>query len=385
MLTINTLKMAKVEVKQTPRQLNPYGEKLMKIWYDDSEPPKNYIWYKDEEYNYWNGNVWEPFELWTVQPEKEHHGHKHNCCCDEKAKFEKYKKDVLASVLKLIKSQNPESASALLARIETLERDVDRLKQINHDLFVKNSELESLLDSLGYAKLSDIADLDQLTNINNRLTAAEQNINTNATNISNNASNISNHESRISALESASGNNYDARITALENAGYITEEALEGYATQNYVDTAIINANIPRSLSVLNNDCGFITLSDLPEISSYDDSELRGRIGAIENANYNGRIASLDNRVTTLENKPFDEYLTSEEEQVISASLNDLNGRVVTLEAVDSVTHNDLDNYYTKQESDNKYEPKMIDITEQNYNQLDQPQQDVVYNIISGE
>jgi hypothetical protein len=43
MLTINTLKMAKVEVKQTPKQLNPYGEKLVRIWYDDDMPPKNYI------------------------------------------------------------------------------------------------------------------------------------------------------------------------------------------------------------------------------------------------------------------------------------------------------------------------------------------------------
>ena len=42
-LTINTLNMGKVEVKQVPRRLNPYGEKLMKIWYDDSMPPKNYI------------------------------------------------------------------------------------------------------------------------------------------------------------------------------------------------------------------------------------------------------------------------------------------------------------------------------------------------------
>lgn len=236
--------MGKVEVKQTPRRLNPYGEKLVRIWYDDDMPPKNYIWYKDDEYLYWNGKHWEPFEFGEIVSKNHHKDHKHHCCCDEDIKFEKFKKDVLASVLKLIKSQSPESISALLSRIETLERDVNALKQINHELFVKKSELESLLNSLGYIKLSDI---------NDRLTTAEQNINVNS-------ANISDYESRITALESTSDNNYDERISALEQAGYITSSALDGYATQNYVDTAINGLNIPRSLSMLTNDCGFVSV-----------------------------------------------------------------------------------------------------------------------------
>lgn len=323
MLTIKTLNMAKVEMKQTPKRLNPYGEKVLKIWYDNnSEPPKNYIWCRNDGYEYWNGKHWEPWEPNEVFGKKHNH-HNCDCCCDKDIdiKLEGFKTKLLESVLKLIKSQNPESTTLLAARIGVLESQVSELMQINHDLFVKNTELASLLNSLGY----------------------------------------------------------------------VTADILDDYATKNFVNTAITNAGIPRSTSSLINDSGFITMADLPQYS-YDDSEVKARLSTLENANFGGRITSVDNRVTAIDNrvtilegKPFDQYLTGTEGEVISASLNDLNDRILTLEAVNPVEQSDLNNYYTKQESDNKFEPKMIDLTEGEYNQLNQPEQGVVYNIIAGE
>ena len=347
--------MGKVEVKKVPRQLNPYGDKLMKIWYDDNMPPKNYIWYKDEEYCYWNGQDWEPFELGTVESNNRHKHHKHGCDCDccENIKFEKFKKEVLSAVLKLIKSQNPDSESALISRIQTLEGEVNSLKQINHNLFIKNTELESLLENLGYVKEEDIAGLDALTGLEERLNGFDDRISTNNRN-------VSNLNSRLASIESS----VPSRLTALENAGYITQSSLNNYATQSYVNSAISNINVPTSMSELDNDMGFVSgveviyhedeepriisngdtvylvdnveydregqgvnkiyVSMMPhqisietsDVEPYDDSSLQDRMG------------SLENRVETIE----EDYISSEQEEVIAASLNDLNDRIVGLD-----------------------------------------------------
>ena len=337
--------MGKVEVKQVPRRLNPYGDKLMKIWYDDNMPPKNYIWYKDDEYCYWNGINWEPFEFGDIESNNKHNHHKHGCDCDccESVKFEKFKKEILASVLKLIKSQNPDSEPALLNRLQILENDVNTLKQINHNLFIKNTELESLLESLGYVKSEDIEGLDALTGLNERLNGFD-------TRISTNNRNVSDLNSRLASIESS----VPSRLTALENAGY---------ATQNDVNNAISNINVPTNLSDLQNDMGFVSgvevvyheneeprvisngdtvylvdnveyneeghndnklyISMMPhqisietsDVEPYDDSSLQDRMG------------SLESRVETIEG----DYVGSEQEEVIAASLNDLNDRIVGL------------------------------------------------------
>ena len=283
--------MGKVEVKQVPRRLNPYGEKLMKIWYDDNMPPKNYIWYKDDEYCYWNGINWEPFEFGDIESNNKHNHHKHGCDCDccESVKFEKFKKEILAAVLKLIKSQNPDSESALLNRIQTLERDVNTLKQINHNLFVKNTELESLLESLGYIKSEDIEGLDILTGLDEKLSRFD-------TRISTNNRNISDLNSRLASIESS----VPSRLAALENAGYVTEQWVENNAI---IPAANVSCNISgdifdfdnvnRGLSDLvskvedmNNDISSFDsrISSIEESggTSYDDSDLRSRIESLE-------------------------------------------------------------------------------------------------------
>ena len=73
--------------------------------------------------------------------------------------------------------------------------------------------------------------------------------------------------------------------------------------------------------------------------------------------------------MSALESKPFDDYLTTDEEMVISASLNDLNDRVLVLEnTVDNIPSDtsDLTNtagFITQTTADSLYEPKFTDLT----------------------
>lgn len=370
MLTINTLNMGKVKVKQTPERLNPYGEKLVKIWYDDSMPPKKYIWYKDGEYHYWDGEHWEPFD-WDVpeqtdnQNNGEHSGkHKHRCDCDccEQIKFENFKKEVLAAVLKLVKAQDRKADSELENRVEELESDVNVLKQINHDLFIKNTELEIILQDMGYIKESNLAESETISEINNRLATLERLSSENIANIGNIVSRLSGH---------------DSKIAALENANYITEEDLAEYADKDYVDDAISRINVPTKVSDLENDSGFISEVNVElidseeepivlangdvinlvetatynrdenkieinrrpyqinieteEIEPFDPSELEERIGDVE-----GDLAETKENVAEFKQE-LNENL-SDNELVISAAFNDLNDRMISVvERVDKI------------------------------------------------
>ena len=357
--------MGKVEVKQTPRRLNPYGEKLIKIWYDDSMPPKKYIWYKDEEYHFWNGQYWEPFELGDANEgvnnkdnAEKNHNHNHNKCdnhscncdCCEEIKFEKFKKEVLSAVLRMIRGHEQESPQELEDRIEVLERNVDVLMQINHDLFVKNSELESILEDLGYLKEDDIEDLEILSGLDERLNRIENRISDNEANI----------------------RNMNSRIANLENANY---------ATKQYVDDAIANIHIdPFDPSGLEERIGSVE-SDLSQLNEsvseieqiMDDNELvissafndlnsrlldvNGNISGIkeelndslsklkeeleENLSEHEEVAAeafndLNDRMLVVENTP-NEY-NHEKELVIAAALNDLNDRMISVvERVDKI------------------------------------------------
>ena len=341
--------MGKVEVKQTPRRLNPYGEKLMKIWYDDSMPPKKYIWYKDEEYHFWNGEYWEPFELGDsdegVNNKDNNNGNRNhgkcdnhcNCSCEccEEIKFEKFKKEVLSAVLRMIKGHEQESPEELEDRIEVLERNVESLMQINHDLFVKNTELESLLEDLGYIKEEDIADLEVLSGLDDRLNGIERNVSDNTSNI----------------------RNFNTRINNLENAGFVTSDALNDYATKSYVDNAISNINIPTKISDLENDSGFISEVNVELIDSEEEPIALANgdvINLVETTTYNRDENKIKiNRhpyqinIETEDVEPFDpseleEHINSVEndlseieqkvndnELVISSAFNDLNDRML--------------------------------------------------------
>ena len=353
--------MGKVEVKQTPRRLNPYGEKLMKIWYDDSMPPKKYIWYKDEEYHFWNGEYWEPFELGDSDEgvnNKDNNNGSHNhgkcdnhcnysCECCEEIKFEKFKKEVLSAVLRMIRGHEQETPEELEGRIEALEENVNVLMQINHDLFIKNTELESLLEELGYLKEEDVAGLEVLSGLDERLN-----------NIEGEMSTVRDNTANIRTLNN--------RLIAVENAGYITSDALSDYATKSYVDNAISNINIPTKVSDLENDNGFISEVNVELIDSEEEPIALANgdvINLVETATYNrdGNKIEINRRpyqisIETEEVEPFDPSALEEriggvesdldetkddiaefkqdaenKELVISAAFNDLNDRVIDL------------------------------------------------------
>lgn len=80
-------------------------------------------------------------------------------------------------------------------------------------------------------------------------------------------------------------------VSAFTNdAGYITNSALSGYATETYVDTAISGLSIPTKTSDLTNDSGFITSSDLP--TNYVTTDTTQSIAAqktfTNNVNFDG-------------------------------------------------------------------------------------------------
>ena len=318
----------------------------MKIWYDDNMPPKKYIWYKDEEYHFWNGEYWEPFELGDSDEgvnnkDNNNSNHNHgkcdnhcncNCECCEEIKFEKFKKEVLAAVLRMIRGHEQESPEELEDRIEVLERNVESLMQINHDLFVKNTELESLLEELGYLKEDDIEDLEVLSGLDERLNNMENRISDNEANI----------------------RNFNSRITTLENANYITEEDLAEYADKNYVDEAISRIHVPTKVSDLENDSGFISEVNVELINSEEEPIALANgdvINLVETAIYNRdeNKIEINRRPYQINIEPFDpseleEHINSVEndlseieqkvndnEIVISSAFNDLNDRMLDI------------------------------------------------------
>lgn len=335
--------MGKVEVKQTPRRLNPYGEKLMKIWYDDSMPPKKYIWYKDEEYHFWNGEYWEPFELGDSDEgvnNKDNNNGSHNhgkcdnhcnysCECCEEIKFEKFKKEVLAAVLRMVRGHEQETPEELEGRIEALEENVNALMQINHDLFVKNTELESLLEELGYLKEEDVAGLEVLSGLDERLNDIEGEM-----------SSVRDNTANIRTLNN--------RLIAVENAGYITSDALSDYATKSYVDNAISNINIPTKVSDLENDNGFISEVNVELIDSEEEPIALANgdvINLVETATYNG-----DGNKIEINRRPYQINIETEEVEPFDPSA--LEERIGSVESDLDETKNDIAEF--KQDTENK-------------------------------
>lgn len=207
------------------------------------------------------------------------------------------------------------SISALRNRVSGVETSVStmtpivtRLNAIDHDAYLTSDDLSTVQD---------------------RLTSVETSIH--------NLESID-HSQFITSDDLAD-------FEPIDPSSVVNPEDLEGYATEEYVDRAISNVinSAPAALDTLNelatalgNDANFATtvtnalankadISDIPTTTS----QLTNDSGFITQA-YDD--TNLRNRVSTLEAKPFDSYLTTDEEMVISASLNDLNDRVITLE-----------------------------------------------------
>lgn len=214
-------------------------------------------------------------------------------------KFDKFKKDVLAAVLKMNQTQDATNIADIRAQLSELKVIIHQLEEFE-DYYTKNE-----IDENFYTK----------TDVDNKTT----NLTTLTTALSNSVSGLS---SRIAGLET----NFSdalyiiARLNAIDHSQFVTArdvsdiydydtdghiiiEGLEGIATEDYVDRAISNVigGAPSSLDTLKD------LADALETKA-DKSEIP------------------------------EEYLTNEDGFVISTSLNDLNTRVSTLENEQVVT-----------------------------------------------
>lgn len=334
--------MGKVETKQVPKELSPNGEGIVRIMYDTKEPPKNYIWCKGEDdYWIWNGKKWIPYEFELLKGKG---CAQKKCCCvteDEMlVKFEKFKKETLAALLKMNQTQDATNIADIRAQLSDLKVIIHNLEEFENyytkeEVDEKTAELSNLATALNGS----------IGGLSRRLSGVETSI-SDILPILNQLNSID-HSQFVTARDVSEEYDLDPGEYIIGNLdGYATEDYVDraianmiGNATEDYVNQAIANVvgAAPQTLDTLKelgdalgNDPNFATTiantlatkadkSELPE--PYDDS-------------------AVITRIETLENKPFDEYLTEEEARVISASLNDLNDRVTDLEDSQIVAEN---------------------------------------------
>lgn len=399
--------MARVEVKPIPGILHPKGEHIIKIMYDNNEPPKNYIWCRGEdEYYYWDGKQWATYEFGSAQ-EKEICSccSKKNCCCDYiteddlKAKFEKFKKDLLTAVLRLTKTGADVDVENLTRLVNNIDNRVTNLENAEVDLddyakedWVENNyqpkgdyltehqslanyytkqeidnkqlDEDQLLD-LGFVKMIDIrlADYQALetkqegvvyniidaeayhydpTELNNRVTALDgsvSNLRGTVTSIQDNIGTISSDIASLKAIDHSQ------------------------FATEQYVDNKISDLvnSAPAALdtlnelaTALNNDANFATTITNQLANKADKSE----------------IPTLTSQLTNDSG-----FISESEEYVTAAALNNLNDRVVELkntmdglsDVATSGSYNDLvdvpNDMATQTWVNDNYEPKFTDLT----------------------
>lgn len=268
-------------------------------------------------------------------------------------KFDKFKKDVLAAVLKMNQTQDATNIADIRAQLAELNVIIHQLEEFEN--YYTKEEIDN--------KTSALTNL--TTALNNSVSGLSSRIAGLETNFSDALSTIA----RLNAID------HSQFITARDISELDPEEysfdLLEGYATEEYVDRAIsrVVGTAPAALDTLKelsdalgSDANFAATvttalankadrSEIPE--EYDDTELVSRIETLENSPTTD--PSIVTRIETLEGKPFDEYLTNEDGFVISTSLNDLNTRVNNIQTdvnniQTDVNNLPLDQYLTEED-----------------------------------
>lgn len=200
-------------------------------------------------------------------------------------KFDKFKKDVLAAVLKMNQSQDATNISdirAQLAEIKVLVRDLEALE---------NYYTKEEIDENHYNKSEIDSKTETLTNLTTMLNGSVGSMSRRISGLETNLSDILPVVNRLNQID------HSQFVTArdvsdvydLDPGEYIGN--LDGYATQEYVDNAIANA--------------------LNSITEDDEENNQGEKG-----------------------------LTEQEELLIASAFNDLNNRVSELENNCVVTDN---------------------------------------------
>lgn len=317
----------------TPKS-NKKGPIIVKFWYNDVEPPKNYVWVRDDFYYIYQNHNWVPYEYEDLLPQLPV-----GCICE---KVPTNSCNMQCSCIKYVTSADL----------------TDRLEKFQKELLAKIVKLINTSTS------GDVGTLDKYV---------KEQLEPRIGQLENNESNY---------LTSDALNGY-ATEQWVENKHYLTEhQSLNDYATKNWVENnAIIPAdnvscnisgdifdfsNVNSGLSALvnkvedvNNDISLLDdrISSIEGSigGSYDDSELRGRIESLEEMSENyARTEMIPTLVSQLDNdsgyisETYDDselrQMIEDNELVTSASLNDLNDRVSTIESADYATKTYVDN-----------------------------------------
>ena len=316
--------MGKIEVRQIPNELHPSGDHLLKIMWDDKEPPKEYIWAKGEdEYFRWNGKQWVPYEFELI----ENKGcAKKNCGFINKeelaVKLDKFKQDVLTAVLRMNQSQDATNISDIREQIAKFKVIINRLQELE-DYYTK-------------------AEIDQKTSEINNTTSV---LNGSVSAISRRVTGLESNLSDILPIVN--------RLNSIDHSQFLTEVSMDQYATKEDVAEQIqevTNEGLENRISDLEDSLDdYATLAELNGFVSKNELETSvsnaGFLKADANAisDLNGSLANVSSRVTVLENKPDNDTIYDDTE--LRDYITALRTRVNTLEAfphLDYITTEDV-------------------------------------------
>ncbi len=158
---------ASVEPKTTKN-----GKTVIRLWYDEIEPPKNYIWVKDDFYYMYKNGRWQPYDYDEILEQipndcicempKEHHHKKiepkQSCCqpacpcanyvtpTDLSDRLDKFQKDFLSKIINIIHNTAKGNTSALETYIKDILEPRVNMLELNFNA-ISNSFAE-LRDNL---------------------------------------------------------------------------------------------------------------------------------------------------------------------------------------------------------------------------------------------
>ncbi len=350
----------------TPKS-NKKGPIIVKFWYNDVEPPKNYVWVRDDFYYIYQNHNWVPYEYEDLLPQLPvgcicekvpTNSCNMQCSCikyvtsaDLTDRLEKFQKELLAKIVKLINTSTSGDVGALDKYIkEQLEPRIEQLENNESNYLTSNAlngyATEQWVENNATIPAANVScnisgDIFDFSNVNNGLSVLVNKVE----DINNDISLLDN---RISSIEGSVGGSYDdselrGRIESLEEM------------SGNYATTEMI----PTKVSELTNDAGYISGV---EISNPEDTEDYVTLSNGDNINVitdiefdrnSDGIYKLYGHLTNVtlnvpESEVYDDTAIrktiEDKELVISSSLNNLNDRIIAIESADYATQNWVEN-----------------------------------------
>lgn len=334
--------MAKTIIKPAPMPDGPHpkGRHLLRIMFDDNEPPKNYIWAHPDGFFYrWETSRWVPININNPNDvadfiEDDSCDCNNDCGCNKSITrcdldriLDRLKKDILSYTLKMIKEHSGDNEIERYLEEKILPR-LTALEQIDHSRFLtEHQDLNPILNRLSALEAVDTATsatINNLTEIVNRLNNIDHSVFVKKSEMSDYYK-----KNEIQNLYVAK----DDLKSLVENLGFVRmiDITLDGY-----------NALTEKEPNVVYN------ITDA-EAYHYDPTALTNRVSSLESDNTTNKnnISNLDERVQSLEAIDHDKFVTTDvlEEYVEEADLspyatkNDLIG-LATEQYVDNAIAN---------------------------------------------